>query len=169
MDQSTGRVQIMNGSKNGESRIGSTRYFTPHSSSNWFLKIILIGVPILTIDIGAIFWWYHQRVLDAFLAQTATSVVSPANAAQFEAYLNTTLLFGFVAVIGLSVTIFALVSFLVQKITGPIFRLSAHMESIANGAPPTTVSFREGDQFQDIADTFNQMLDQLGVISDKDD
>ena len=48
-----------------------------------------------------------------------------------------------------------------HRIAGPLHHLSHHMKQIADGADPTPVSFRRGDQFQELMGSFNAMIATL--------
>ena len=48
-----------------------------------------------------------------------------------------------------------------HRIAGPFYRLNSHMTKIAHGAEPTPVKFRQRDQFQELAASFNAMIARL--------
>ena len=48
-----------------------------------------------------------------------------------------------------------------HRIAGPLYRLNKHMKAIADGAEPAPVSFRRRDQFQELVESFNAMIDRL--------
>lgn len=48
-----------------------------------------------------------------------------------------------------------------HRIAGPLYRLNKHMQAIADGAEPAPVSFRRRDQFQELVESFNKMIDRL--------
>ena len=48
-----------------------------------------------------------------------------------------------------------------HRIVGPLHRLNSHMKEIALGGEPAPVNFRRGDQFQELAESFNAMIARL--------
>ena len=48
-----------------------------------------------------------------------------------------------------------------HRIAGPLYRLNKHMRAISEGAEPAPVSFRRRDQFQELVESFNKMIDRL--------
>ena len=54
--------------------------------------------------------------------------------------------------------------FLSHKIAGPLFKLKKYLEKIKSGHSPGHLFFRKGDNFQDIAENFNEAMD---VINEK--
>jgi hypothetical protein len=43
-----------------------------------------------------------------------------------------------------------------HRVAGPLIRLKRHMDAISEGAAPGPISFREGDYFEDLAESFNR-------------
>jgi methyl-accepting chemotaxis protein len=48
-----------------------------------------------------------------------------------------------------------------HRIAGPLYRLNNHMKAIADGADAAPVNFRQRDQFQELAESFNAMIAKL--------
>jgi HAMP domain-containing protein len=48
-----------------------------------------------------------------------------------------------------------------NRIAGPIYRLKAHMDAVADGKMPDDVAFRKGDQFKEVAISYNRLLQFL--------
>jgi len=63
---------------------------------------------------------------------------------------------------------FVLCIFMTHKVAGPMFKLSNYLRSIAGGAPPTQISFRDGDNFHDIAADVNAVFDSLADSREED-
>ncbi len=57
--------------------------------------------------------------------------------------------------------VFVLCVFLSHKIAGPMYKLSTYLRNIAQGAAPSHLSFRGGDNFQELADDVNSAFDAL--------
>lgn len=51
--------------------------------------------------------------------------------------------------------------FLSNRIAGPMFRLSRHMNEVAEGRVCETIAFREKDYFAEIIGPYNKILDEL--------
>ena len=49
------------------------------------------------------------------------------------------------------------------KVAGPVYRLKKTMSEVAKGNINMRVSLRDGDQFTDMADRFNEMMDTLSA------
>ena len=50
-----------------------------------------------------------------------------------------------------------------HKIAGPIYRMQKEMNSMESGKPPALkkITFRKGDYFPELAQSFNQLVDKL--------
>lgn len=48
-----------------------------------------------------------------------------------------------------------------NRFAGPIFRLRHQMRDLAKGKPTAPLTFREGDYWQEVADSFNQIRREL--------
>ena len=53
-----------------------------------------------------------------------------------------------------------------NRFIGPLLRLREHMEQVANGQRSDEVHFREGDDFQDLAESYNRVVKRL-MVSEK--
>ena len=47
-----------------------------------------------------------------------------------------------------------------HKVAGPLFRLNNHFKKIASGNDLTKLNFRDGDFFPEVAESFNEIVDQ---------
>lgn len=63
---------------------------------------------------------------------------------------------------------FVLCIFMTHKIAGPMYKLSNYLRSIAGGAPPTQITFRDGDNFHEVAQDVNAVFDALSDSRDED-
>ncbi len=66
--------------------------------------------------------------------------------------------------IGLSLLMFIVGIFFAHKISGPLYKLRAHLRSIKDGQLPPVLKFRKGDYFQDLAADFN---DAYGTLQEE--
>lgn len=68
------------------------------------------------------------------------------------------------AVLVLHVVVVVLLGLIMSlKVAGPISRFKKIMSEVAQGNINARVSLRDGDQFTDMADTFNEMMDTLSA------
>ena len=54
-----------------------------------------------------------------------------------------------------------------HRFAGPIFSLRRAIRSVAGGAPPRKLKFRQLDFWQDLAEDYNAMLSKLGALEDE--
>lgn len=54
-----------------------------------------------------------------------------------------------------------------HRFAGPIFRLQRAMNDVAEGKTIPPVVFREGDAWQDLADSFNRIVSRLEVLEQR--
>jgi nitrogen fixation/metabolism regulation signal transduction histidine kinase len=64
--------------------------------------------------------------------------------------------------------VFILCIFMTHKIAGPIYKLSNYLRTIAAGTPPTIITFRDGDHFQDLARDVNAVFDVMAEQREED-
>lgn len=57
--------------------------------------------------------------------------------------------------------VFIICIFLTHKIAGPMFKLTNYLRGIAQGESPTQISFRDGDNFFEVAEEVNNAFDRL--------
>ncbi len=57
--------------------------------------------------------------------------------------------------------VFILAIFLTHKVAGPMYKLISYLKNIRNGAVPSKLYFRTGDNFQEVAEEVNELLDYL--------
>lgn len=53
-----------------------------------------------------------------------------------------------------------------NRIAGPLYRLNQHMKAVARGEIDGPVSFRKHDYFQELADSFNDVIKKRSTVSD---
>lgn len=83
----------------------------------------------------------------------------PTEAASFEGLRNNLLVFlGFIefAFLGL---VFVVCIFMSHKVAGPMYKLQNHLINIKNGGEVKPVFFRDGDNFQEVAEEVNEVLE----------
>ena len=111
--------------------------------------VSLLAIAILFLSNVLFFRAMHQEALAAgltpdnpyfdFLAEQQSSLT--------RVYLGVSAV-AFVVMVGLGI----LYS---HRIAGPLHHLNNHMKQIAQGGDPAPVSFRQNDQFQELAESFN--------------
>ena len=55
-----------------------------------------------------------------------------------------------------------------HKIAGPMYKLSNYLRSIAGGSAPTQITFRDGDNFHELAQDVNSVFDSLADSHEED-
>lgn len=73
---------------------------------------------------------------------------------------------GVLQLIFLGIT-FILTIFISHRIAGPLYKLKKAMEDVAKGNFDLRISFRQNDHFKDVQDTFNEMVQAVGLKKDK--
>lgn len=63
---------------------------------------------------------------------------------------------------------FVLCIFMTHKIAGPMYKLSNYLRSIAGGSAPTQITFRDGDNFHELAQDVNSVFDSLADAHEED-
>lgn len=63
--------------------------------------------------------------------------------------------------IGFTALVFIMCIFLTHKVAGPLFKLQKFFTAIANGEDNGKLYFRGGDYFTEIADSYNDAINQL--------
>jgi methyl-accepting chemotaxis protein len=63
--------------------------------------------------------------------------------------------------------VFIICIFISHKIAGPMFKLGSFFKNIADGNKPKELYFRNGDNFMEIADLYNQAMNR--IKQDRDD
>lgn len=51
--------------------------------------------------------------------------------------------------------------FLSHKVAGPMYKLKNHIEGIIDGDTPSNIFFRKGDYFPEMAETINNLMDNM--------
>ena len=64
--------------------------------------------------------------------------------------------------------VFVLCIFLTHKIAGPMYKLTNYLRKIAHGEPPSIITFRDGDNFAEVAEEVNNAFDRLADNRDDD-
>lgn len=59
------------------------------------------------------------------------------------------------------IIVFVICIFISHKIAGPMFKLSNYLKNIADGNSPQELYFRNGDNFTEIADLYNQAMERI--------
>lgn len=87
--------------------------------------------------------------------------LNPSSAESLQSSRDTLMLWlGLIQLMYLSVVFFVCI-FISHKIAGPMYKLSNFLRHIADGNPPETLYFRNGDNFSEIADQFNEAFEAI--------
>lgn len=148
----------MSGFKN--KRIGLSRYIVPHESSDWYIRRVIYIALGAGFALGAGSWLFHEQLVGALgLYQVVEAPQLLAN------YSNFMLLFSITIAAVSTLVYFALFGiFLFHRVAGPVYHMKRHMETITRGEPVSPLILRKGDQLQDVADVYNQLLVKLGAL-----
>ena len=57
--------------------------------------------------------------------------------------------------------VFVLCIFLTHKIAGPMYKLTNYLRNIAQGTAPSIITFRDGDNFPEVAEEVNNAFDRI--------
>jgi methyl-accepting chemotaxis protein len=57
--------------------------------------------------------------------------------------------------------VFIVCIFLTHKVAGPMFKLTNYLRRIAQGESPSSISFRDGDSFHEVAEEVNNAFDSV--------
>lgn len=64
--------------------------------------------------------------------------------------------------------VFVICIFQSHKIAGPMFKLRRYLDEIKNGQPIGHLFFRKGDNFQEVAEDFNEAMNKVKELNDQD-
>jgi hypothetical protein len=146
-------------------RTGLTRFFVPDASFRWYVR----GVGLGTLGIGAFFgtvsWWYNRRLLESL--GVFDVIENPGVRQAISDYALYSIVISAIASVGTVLFVTLLSLFLLNRISGPIYRLKQHMLGIMMGRPPTELTFRKDDQLSDLSASFNEFLRHLGLVESR--
>ncbi len=78
------------------------------------------------------------------------------------AYHRTILLTGIIlGILGIACVIAILSLIVTHRIAGPIYNIEQHVKSALNGEPVTNIQLRKGDEFHELADLINQVIEKI--------
>jgi nitrogen fixation/metabolism regulation signal transduction histidine kinase len=143
-------------------RLGISRFVVPHASFIWLTKSVWLLALGTGIFLGAIAWSYDYYLFQA-LDISEIALDSPG----IQRYLRFTILNSAVLALAYAVYMTIMAAFLFYRVSGPIYRIKAHMEAVAAGETTSECSVREGDQLQDVCDAYNQLLHSLDLLESK--
>jgi hypothetical protein len=143
-------------------RIGLTRFFVPDAAFRWYVRSIAFGTLCIGAFFGTLANWYHRRLLESLGVFDGGG--NPAMQQAFSDYASYSIVIGAIACVGAVLFATLLSSFLLHRISGPVYRLKQHMLGIMMGKQPTEVRFRKEDQLSDLCATFNEFLRHLGLL-----
>jgi methyl-accepting chemotaxis protein len=137
-----------------------TRLFVPDPTFGWYVRGMLAGVAMGCVVFGWILWNFHGSHVEGISAGAADPAVRELVVESSRHLLTAT------AVVALGCLLFVVVMsmYLLHRISGPIYRLRNHIDSIARGGPVHELTFRKDDQLLDLARSFNQMMRRLGKL-----
>ena len=143
-------------------RSGIGRFIVPHASFPWLTKSVWMLALGTSLFLGAIGWSY-----DYYLFQALDISELALNSPGLQRYMRFTILHAAMLALVYAAYMTIVMAFLFYRISGPIYRIKAHMEAVAAGETRSECSVRDGDQLQDVCDAYNQLLHSLDVIEEK--
>ncbi len=147
-------------------RTGWTRFFVPDPSFGWYVRGVTTGVVTGIVVFGGLLWHFHRSLGDRL--GLAEAGADPALQELLLEYSSLTLLATGVTALGGALFVVMMCLYLLHRIAGPVYRLKLHMQEIIDGGPVRELRFRQEDQHRDLADTFNELMRQLGRLEDRD-
>lgn len=93
---------------------------------------------------------------------------NPQAAAQLEGKRSSLILILTLWQIGFTALVFIVCIFFSHKIAGPMYKLQKFLRSKKDGIESGKLFFRKGDYFQEVADDFNDVFDELEEQHSKD-
>lgn len=66
------------------------------------------------------------------------------------------------------IIVFIICIFISHKIAGPMFKLSSYLRNVADGNPIQELYFRNGDNFTEVADLYNQAMNRIKADRNND-
>ncbi len=148
----------MSGVKN--KRVGLSRYIVPHESSDWYMRRVIYIAIGAGFALGAGSWLFHEQLVGALgLYQVVEAPQLLANYSHFMLLFSVT-----IAALSALVYFMLFGIFLFHRVAGPVYHMKRHMEAITQGEPARPLKLRNGDQLQDVAEVYNQLLVKLGAL-----
>jgi HAMP domain-containing protein len=143
-------------------RTGWTRFLVPDPAFSWYMRTITLGSVVVALFFTAVLWWYHGKLLD--LLGLYDLLDDPAVHEMVAEYSKLSLVVILLSVATAAGFLLVMALFLLHRISGPIYRMKAHMMELAAGAPPRPLRFRTDDQLADLADIFNDLMRHYGLL-----
>lgn len=127
------------------------------------LQFVVIGFTVLTAFLSFVISMIVFRLFTHELINEVTSMGGSGEVIRnfLESHGAMFYLFFFVIVLFQSILVFVGGLWFTNKIVGPIYRLQSHMEKITRGETRSSIQFRDGDFFCDLAETYTKLLDFL--------
>ena len=94
--------------------------------------------------------------------------MQPLSQAELETNRNYLLALLFVIQFAFLGIVFVVSIFLSHKIAGPMYKLKNHLQGLREGAEIKPVFFRDGDNFHEIAEEVNLLMDHLSSQREED-
>jgi hypothetical protein len=102
-----------------------------------------------------------------FQFMNASTDYSPELVNYFTDQLNTTILILTISLTSLIIIIVFMGIYLTHKVAGPIYKMEKHIEKILREKSLEPLYFREGDEFQDLALKFNDLIKNVNLTGEK--
>jgi hypothetical protein len=146
-------------------RIAWTRFFVPDPSFSWYVRGVGLGAAATALVFAGLLWWYHGKLLD--LLGLYDMLDQPGMQELLLQYSQLSLLITTIAVCTAALFVIMMSLYFLHRIAGPIYRMKVHMMDLMAGTPPRELTFRDGDQLQDLADIFNDFMRHYGLLEQR--
>ena len=94
--------------------------------------------------------------------------LNPGVADQTEAHRNNLIQFLVLMQISFMGVVFIFCIFISHKVAGPIYKLSTYLQNLRSTGEVTSLTFRDGDNFPELADEINKTVDFLVSKSEEE-
>ncbi len=123
-----------------------------------YAMMLVFQASIITLFLGGCLYWLNKEYLNLFhlIAGEESFPLKAVESIANEFLSKIFIILGLNCILLLILGIYSS-----HRLAGPIFRLTQYINSFAQGTRINPLRFRSSDHLQDIADAFNQMLDNL--------
>jgi sensor histidine kinase YesM len=122
-----------------------------------FYMILMTGIAVFVFFLANQYFFYSFRKLALDSGLSANHVFMQFVSHQQDVMLGIFLITGLIVLVMLC----AGALFFSHRAAGPLYRLTQHMNSIADGQELSEVSIREKDFFPELPQAFNRLLKRL--------
>lgn len=131
-------------------------------------SFIICSILFIMSLVYPLFVYELINLLQAKIAEIPGDMPISSLSIDFDELLKSTMFLLMLIMLGFICLTFVLCIFISHKIAGPMYKLSNFLRDIRNGGAIHELTFRDGDQFQEVAGELNETLEYL-VSRDEDE